>query len=261
MGSSQWEEVRRSQDQAYGQGVIRRKNTDPSFVAALQSWIKNWKDKKRVLIAEPSVGMVDYQAHDACWALAFEMARYETRSNYKFFKLGIGRMLPAYAREKFGECAVDYDFDYIFYMDDDHIWPKNIFELLEKHIDKYDIVAPLCVQRLKPYKPVIYDAEYKQDGDKIWYNNNFREGIKKGDFVTGASSIGMGAAIIKVDLLRRMEQPWFFSMQPVGEDLVFTLKATTKYGAKILVDTNIEAPHLCDRQAVGWEDHVRECKS
>lgn len=251
---------RDTQDAAYRVGETYKTHWTPDLTAAVQAFNDAWKGKKKVLIAEPSIGLVDYQAHEACWDLAFSLARYETESDYKFFKIGMGRLMVAYVREKFCEFAVDYGFDYILFIDDDHYWPSNLFQSLEKYIKEYDIVAPLCLQRLSPYYPVIYKSEMRQkDGQMMFDNHKYIDikKFKKGDIITDADSIGFGAAIVKVDLLKKVPRPWFFSMSPVGEDILFCMKAKD-VGAKILVDTSVEAPHLKDREPIFWADFERE---
>lgn len=258
MGTAKWEEVSRPQNKADRPSEYHRESTAADFLATLQSFSEAWKDKKKVLISEPSLGYVDYRTHESCWDLAFSLARYETESNYKFFKTMLGRMLVAYSREKFAELAVDYHFDYLLYIDDDHIWPIDLFQQLQKHLDKYDIVAPLCVQRQEPYYPVIYKSKFtKQDDGKTYYESDFMLDWKKGDLVE-PDTIGFGCAIVKVDLLRKMKKPWFFSNSTIGEDLFFCLKAK-EVGAKIVVDTNVEAPHLEEGKPVSYLNYER-CK-
>lgn len=252
--------MQRSQNTNHGQGKYHRKNTDPEFLEAIQSFSEEFKGKIKVLIAEPSIGMINYKSHESMCDLIADCKEYEYESDYKFFKSSIGRMMIAYSREKLCEYAVDMGFDYVFFIDDDHKYDKNIFRHLQQHIKEYDIVAPLCLQRLYPYYPVIYKSEIIEEGGKKYWNNrkyvNVRE-FKKGDIITDADSIGFGMAIIKVSLFEKVDQPWFFSMTPVGEDILFCRNATTA-GAKILVDTRVEAPHLKESEFATWEDYVRE---
>lgn len=242
---------------------------DTVFLDEIQNFSTLYKDKIKVLIAEPSIGTMDYRSHECAWDLAFDLAKFEKESNYKFFKCTIGRLMVAYAREKFAEYAVAVGFDYIFYIDDDHSYTPDIFRKLEKHIKDYDIVAPLCVQRATPFYPVIYLSEVRKeiiDGQEVqtWNNEKYvdRKPLKKGDLVTDADAIGFGVTIIKVDLLRRIQKPWFFSMAPIGEDILFCMKAKeiTKLnpeGCKIIVDTNVEAPHLKEGEYASWSDYEK----
>ena len=252
--------MQNTQDEKNRQSEYIRKNTDPVFLEEVEKIQKEYKGKIKVLIAEPSIGMVDYQAHDAAWDLAFNLARYENESDYKFFKTTIGRLMVGYAREKFAEYACEVGFDYIFFIDDDHYWEADMFRKLQKYIKDYDIVAPLCVQRAEPFYPVIYTTKVIHEDENATYYDNLKyseeKGFKKGDLITDADAIGFGCAIVKVNLLKKMPQPWFFGMQGVGEDIQFCIKAKA-VGAKILVDTNIEAPHLQDRKFASWRDYEK----
>lgn len=250
-----------TQGESDGQGEYTGIIPDTNFTAAAESFAKAWPGKIKVLICEPTIGVIDYLAHEACCDLMFSLARYEYESNYKFFKSCLGRLLVQYSREAFAEYAVNMGFDYIFYIDDDHVWQSDTFQRLEKWIKDYDIVAPLCVQRAYPYNPVLYVSEYKQiDGQTVFCNNLYvdKKEIKRGDIITDADAIGFGAAIVKTDLFKRVPKPWFMSMAPVGEDITFCAKAKMMAKAKILVDSNIEAPHLKNREPVSFDDYLRE---
>lgn len=261
MGDRQGGKMPGTQDSTDRPSELERTTTDTDFLSAAQTFKEQYKDKIKVMICEPSIGNVDYIAHEACWDLAMDLARYEQESNYKFFKTGIGRYMVAYSREKFCEIALQFDFDYILFLDDDHYWQKDMFRVLQKHIKDYDIVTPLCVTRLKPYFPVVYKCNiFTKDGQQYIENKIYTDikEIKKGDLITDADAVGFGCAIVKVELLKKIKQPWFFSMSPIGEDLLFCIKAKKEANVKILVDTNVEAPHLKDRELVDWRDYVRE---
>jgi len=262
--------------------------TDKDFLEVAKKFKEVWKDKKSVIIAEPSIGLVDYKSHEAMCDFIADCKDYEQVSDYKFFKTSIGRLMVAYSREKFAEYAVDVGFDYILYIDDDHIYEKDIFRKLEKHIAEYDMTAPLFVHGQTPYYPVIYlseyyykcdDCDFKEKRNKptenllsecpkchsknillFWDNQKYSEvnTIKKGDLITDADAIGFGCAIVKVDLFKRMPKPWFFSMSPIGEDILFCKNAKAYANAKIMVDTNVECPHLEERRPVDWRDYERE---
>lgn len=255
MGDKQWEEVSRTQSKTDRPSRFYRGTTDTAVLDALRAFTESYKDKKKVLVCEPSIGIIDYRAHESIISLMTELARYQERTDYRFFKTCLGRLMVAYSREKFAEAAIDAGFDYIFYIDDDHIYPNNLFESLEKYLDEYDIVAPLCVQRKHPYYPVLYKSQFNQKEYGVEFENKFYTDFKKGDLVN-PDAIGFGCAIVKVDLFKRMEQPWYFSMTPIGEDILFSMKATKQYGAKILVDTNVEALHIPEGTPVGWKDYV-----
>jgi len=255
VGTERWE-VCRPQVNRDGQGFIHRSGNDPAFVAEVRKYAENYKDKTKVLICEPSIGFIDYRAHESVVDLAVHCARYETRSNYKFFKTTMGRLLVPYAREKFAELAVDAGFEYVLFIDDDHVWPKDIFERLQAHIKDYDMVAPLCLQRSYPYNPVIYKRHTTQSNGTTYIESKFHLDWEKGDLVTDADAIGFGCVIVKTELFKRIPQPWFFNMAPIGEDLSFCFKAKD-VGCKILVDTSIEAPHLSEGKAIDWSDYER----
>lgn len=228
---------------------------------AAKDFRSKWKDKKTVLICEPSVGEINYIAHESMCDMIAGLKEYELQSDYKFFKSSIGRLLVSYAREKFAEYALNMGFDYIMFMDDDHIWELNMFFVLEKHLKDYDIVAPLCLQRSYPHYPVIYKTEVTkmEDGRELYSNEKYVDykEINKGDLITDADALGFGAVIINVDILKKLKRPWFFNQVGVGEDIWFSMRARKEAGARIMIDTNVEAPHLKEREPVYWQDYQR----
>lgn len=255
MGTSEWEnELHRL---GTSDAINAARESDGAialvdFMAQVQAFQKAWAGKIKVLVCEPSIGVVDYQAHESFQDVCFELKEYEQRSNYKFFKSGVGRLLVSYVRERFADFALQHGFDYIFFMDDDHIYPRNIFELLQKYVDKYDIIAPVCFQRDEPYWPVMWRGKLLRNKEKGGYtiDREYILDFKKGDLIE-PDTIGFGCCIVRVDLLKKMEKPWFFTSSAVGEDIVFCLKAR-EIGAKIIVDTNIEAPHLGERPKIDY---------
>jgi hypothetical protein len=239
MGNREWEKMPWPQNKANAENNNVGNFGNPEFVSAIKVFTETYKDKKKVLICEPSIGVIDYQAHESC--------------------IDLGRLMVAYSREKFCEVALAFGFDYILFIDDDHIWPHDMFERLEKNIDKYDILAPLCVQRAVPYFPVMYKSKYippTKEGDPWTFDNEKILDFKKGEIVE-CDAVGFGACIIKVDLLRKIPTPWFFSMSAIGEDILFCGKAKQYANAKIAVDTSIDTGHLKDREPVFWRDYDR----
>lgn len=161
---------------------------------------------------------------------------------FDFYFYTVGRILTPLAREKAAEEAVRGNFDYLYQIDDDMICPDDLFERLYRH--NVDIVSPLAFTRNPPYFPVAYEnREYwdSKNSSMTFVNDTIKNYPKNVLFRTDAN--GFGAVLIKVDIIRKMKQPWFMSTTGTGEDILFCYKAT-KAGAKVYMDSSTKLGHL-----------------
>lgn len=220
-----------------------------------------FKDEKtcKVAICEPSSGLVDAIVYDNRKDFWAQLVRLETRSNLKFFNWGTHRLHTSYARETCAENAIDSGMDYILFIDDDMIVPKNLFErLMATALETgAEMVAPLCTQRIHPYKPVLYKITVNEDVEKgqRFFHNSHLEGYEPNS-VFEVDAVGFGVVLIKVDVLKRMKKPFFFSNASIGEDIWFCYKAREEAKAKIIADTRIKIGHMSFPPIITELDYV-----
>ncbi|MFH1589268.1 MAG: methyltransferase domain-containing protein [archaeon] len=133
--------------------------------------------------------------------------------------------------------------DYIMFIDADMLLPQNTVDDL---IDmKLDIVSGLYFMKGKPYLPV---ARLKKNEEDI--DHKFLEEFEFGKVMKIAGA-GMGCCLIKADVLRKMEYPWFKfewkeingKMEQIAEDLYFCDKAK-KLGYDTYLNTGIICEHF-----------------
>lgn len=217
------------------------------------------KDRVKVLLAEPSSGLVDSIAHDNRLDQYIEFGRLESEGRFKFFTGNTGRTQINYARETMANEAIRLGMDYLFMIDDDMIAPRRCFERLFDTMksEKSDICAPICTQRVHPFKPVMYKHEWLEavDGKKL--QNSFIEDYAPNSVVS-VDGIGFGVVLISVPFLARMKsilpRGMFFSNTDVGEDIWFCINARRLLDAKIVVDTSVKVGHLRTPEiATEWE--------
>lgn len=222
----------------------------------------NDKSRIKVLLAEPSNGMIDSIAHDNRLDQYMEFGRLENQGKFQFFTGNTGRTQINYARETMSNEAIRLGMDYLFMIDDDMVAPRRCFERLFDTMqkEKADICAPLCTQRVPPFKPVMYKHEWLEavDGKKL--NNAFIEDYEP-DSIVKVDGIGFGVVLISVPFLSRiksiMPRGMFFSNTDVGEDIWFCINARRMLDAKIVVDTSVKVGHLRHPEiATEWE-HVK----
>ena len=185
-----------------------------------------------------------------------ELSKWKYNSNFDFLTCSTGRMLVTYARETMAEEAIKMGADFILFIDDDMLVPKDLFPHLIKHANDADIIAPLCFQRLPPYNPVLYSMSHTVDekGTITVKTDCMKDYTINGLFYPDA--VGFGVVLIKTEVLKKVAKPWFFSNTSLGEDIYFCLKAKQK-GFKLLVDTRIKIGHMSSPHAVTELDYIR----
>lgn len=163
---------------------------------------------------------------------------------FQFFVGTAGRMHAHIAREVLADEALKLGADYLYMIDDDMLCPVDMFERLLAH--DVDIVAPLAFMRKPPHHPVIYTVREGWDAAaRMAYFQNFSVMTYPKDRLVECDAVGFGAALIKTDVLRALEKPWFATWSRVGEDIGFCHKAK-KSGFRVFCDTSIKLGHLGD---------------
>lgn len=168
---------------------------------------------------------------------------YEKKDPRYVFSFGaIGEMLVPFARERLAEAALEQGADYLFMIDDDMLAPQDLFYKLAAN-DK-DICAALAFTRNPDHKPVIYETieGYDPVARSRYGMSRFVMSYPR-DTLVECDSVGFGAVLIKTQVLRKVEKPWFFGMSQTGEDVTFCIKAK-KAGFSVWMDTRIKLGHL-----------------
>ena len=104
-------------------------------------------------------------------------------------------------RNKLAEYAIEIGAEYIFYVDDDQIFPSDTLNKLLKH--EKDMVTGLYLHRNPPFAPLTYGRENEEG---LVYYRLLRTGE------TGLVPIicsGAGSLLIKTKVFEEMEKPWW----------------------------------------------------
>ena len=143
------------------------------------------------------------------------------------------------ARQQCLEKALQFDYDYIMWIDSDIVFEPHNFKQLISH--ELDIVSGLY---LCQKTPGIYDIpqEYScVDLNGKRFNRFEYEGTRE---LKEVKANGMGWMLIKKGVFEKINQP-FYSTEELGskgEDIIFQLKAKEQ-GFKSLVDTSVIVGH------------------
>lgn len=203
----------------------------------------------RVLVGFPHEGMTSSEVYCNRLANLKHLGHLEERGKllnesprFEFYLKTCGRMHVHVARDEMAKTAVAMDAQYLFMIDDDMVAGDDLFEKL--YANQKDIVAPLAFTRNFPHKPVMYSCI--EGWDSVAQREHFVNyaiiNYPK-DKLVQCDAVGFGAVLIKVDILKQMEQPWFMNPNKTGEDINFCYQAKKK-GFFTWMDTRIKLGHL-----------------
>lgn len=195
--------------------------------------------KQHVLVAVPSIH------HGPNWDWVKEVLIKMLSPKHNSITVGWcnpERMMIDIARNFCADVALRYDFDYLFFIDDDTFPPPDAMKKLVAH--DLDVAFGLTFKRGDDYVPCCHTFRNGQDGDAYYPFIAIRDGVHKVD------TVGMAATMIRTSVLARIPRPWFEWGQPsmrkigsnIGEDMQFC-ERVAKAGMSIHVDTNVICRH------------------
>jgi len=149
--------------------------------------------------------------------------------------------------------ALEHCIDYVFWTENDMLLPFDIITRLYEQIkiNKLDACSGLYFLRGDGTQPCLYNRDDECDNKFAFIpvmllpeNDLFR-----------IDCAGMGCVLIKTDVFRKMEFPWFDLKEgSYGQDIYFWSKAKDA-GIKLAVDTSLQCGHLCERRVVTIDDY------
>ena len=140
------------------------------------------------------------------------------------------------ARQRCLEKALQFDYDYIMWIDSDIVFEPYNFKQLISH--ELDIVSGLY---LCQKTPGIYDIPQEYacvDENEKRFNRFEYEGTRE---LKEVRANGMGWMLVKKGVFESIEDPFDMSMKK-GEDIIFQTKALEK-GFKSYVDPSVVVGH------------------
>lgn len=157
-------------------------------------------------------------------------------------------------RNSIAKEAIQRNDDYLLFIDSDMVFDGDfLLDLLKR---KRDIVSGLCVSRRPPYRPV---AKVLHPDGRYFPRN----GLDEGRFFSDLDAVGTAFVLIKTDVFRKIEPPWF-AMPPymggiMGEDVYFCKKAK-EVGYDVCVDTSIIVGHVGEHAFTIYDhlDYMKE---
>lgn len=161
------------------------------------------------------------------------------------------------ARNFAAKVALESECDYLFFVDDDMLLHEKTYASLRENIERpgVDAVMALTYIRSFPFPPMMFKTVGMEDGKikELKLYHDFEEHIDPKTYCVEVSAFGCACVLIKVDLLKKMEAPFFVTTPQMTEDVFFCLKAKNLLGpdnVKFLVDCGIPTGHLGDKSVI-----------
>jgi len=154
-------------------------------------------------------------------------------------------------------------FKYIFTCEEDNTLPPDVllrlYESIEGKVNgkKYDAVSGLYFTKGEGGQPQIY-------GNPAEMPRNYMPQRPINDQIVECNGIGMGAALYRLSMFKKMEKPWFKTQQEVvpgegtkcfSQDLYWCDKAAL-HGFRLAVDCRVKVGHYDYAGQFGPEDTV-----
>lgn len=148
------------------------------------------------------------------------------------------------SRNKLAQTAIQYEADYMLWLDSDMVFGPDLLERLMKTKKESgaDIVTGLYFRRNPPYTPVIYETLKLAGEGASW--TEFKELPKEPVFPV--EGCGFGAVLVPTDVCMSVLAKYgtmFGMVNNLGEDLSFCIRAT-ECGYSIVCDQTIPLGHV-----------------
>ena len=182
------------------------------------------------------------------------MVAYSWLHGLKIYQMGITeRMAIEWARNSLARRAKDHineytgeRFTHFLWLDDDHVFNPDLALYLAQHA-ALDMVSALYFARAgKPY-PTAY---VKDHTDEDPYKHFPLLGVPSR--LCEVDAVGLGACLMRREVLECVPEPWFTLDYRGGEDIAFCVRAKA-HGVGIWVDGSYVLGHIGDPNVVTQE--------
>lgn len=223
------------------------------------------QDKKiKILWAVNILTEVDGQAYPSHLVQAFRIGR---DTDYDFMLFTPRRMSIANARNAAVESALLHECDYIYFTDDDMELNVNTLQTLIKR-DR-DIIMALCYIRGLPYSPMVFKwveseearsriADVSVEGRMISLWEDCENFATEEGLIEDVAAVGCAATLIKMEVFKNLQAPWFYTGTNNTEDVYFCMKAQSKIeNLRIAVDTTVPAGHVLKDKRILYPNNAK----
>lgn len=141
------------------------------------------------------------------------------------------------ARETLVDAFLKSPCDAIMFIDSDMVFDHRSIDFLMRHEKPF--VCAKAFKRVYPYQPCFYSKVELLEDDKI----HLESPVEYGQGLLPIQGAGLACALIRREVFSKIEKPYFFPKNNLGEDLTFCLSLKNA-GIEMFVDTTIQFGHL-----------------
>lgn len=207
------------------------------------------KKNFKCLVAVNILTQVDsgvYNSHNQLW---YRIGKHFPEA--KFLQYTPERTTIDNCRNFAAKTALEQECDYLLFIDDDMILHEMTFQSLVENIQRpnVDIVMALTYIRGYPFHPMHFicrDKEIKEINALDFYDD-FEKDIDPKTYLVEVDAIGCACVLIKCDLIKKLEPPYFVTTPHHTEDVYFCMKAKRTLGRNnvhIYVDCGVPTTHM-----------------
>jgi len=213
-----------------------------------------------------SVSSFVYQSH-----LSFVAHLTRKYPNDKFLFYTPHRQTIDTSRNLAAKIALESNCDYLMFLDDDVLIHPDAFDKLYE-ADK-DIIAGLVYLRGYPFHVMAFkelprelvkikdkngnETSMEDPRMRMWYADDVHEKAKDGEVLVPVDAVGFSCCLIKTDVLKAMEPPYFVTGPLNTEDVYFCLKTRNlEPRPSIYVHTGVRPGHLLNPEPIEFDNRL-----
>jgi hypothetical protein len=148
-------------------------------------------------------------------------------------------MTVADARNFVVKTAIEEDYDYIFFVDDDCIIPRNALVQLFHH--NAEIAGGFYYKKYLPLESVGMHVNEKDQPVSI-------DNYTIGDIIHNTLVLPSGCTLIKVETLKKLEAPWYKTItvnnRPTMTEDTYLCGKMKEIGVDVITDTGLQCIHV-----------------
>ena len=220
-----------------------------------EQFVGKFGDGERMaVIAICTLTSVQNKAYATHLQFAYKLAK--DNPEFQFILYTPYRMSIANFRNTAARAALEVKADYLMFIDDDAVMVNtpSMFKDLKNKIDNDEnkhIIMPLVYIRGYPFEPMFFnwvnDPKVITEGKGIEFYSNFKEAPVDENNLLEVAAIGCHTCLIKTEVFKAIEEPFFMTGMYNTEDVYFCMKCRDYIeNVGIFVATDISSAHLLD---------------
>jgi len=200
--------------------------------------------KKKILVGINTLTEVNQIAYMNHMILFYRLGR-----NYRNIEFAIcapRRMSIDNMRNFCARAAIEGDFDYLWFIDDDVCIAPDALRILMQ-LDS-DVAAGITLVRGYPFEPMLFSFA---KGRKSPHVREYEKLVQKDGSIRKLDAVGCSCCLIRVSVLEKMEEPWFHTGPGYTEDVFFCQRAKSyKKNLTIAASNLVQTEHILGSETI-----------